>query len=328
MDFHTGSTALRRVSTIRRRNCSVSSGTNAQESVSSNESQPLCAVDSKAPLELQRQQSFETFDDVQLPVESSLSNPDEVDEVISFLRFTNVDPNLQTLSWIRTIKRSTRARRSRVGLMDLPVEIRCQIYHLVLPELIRYRCKPLGPHNLPAPCPPAITRASRDIRIESFELWCTTVRLPIRFRATSWIGSPMGIQGTPTYELVCAAHEFVFPYIRKLQLCFDNGRLNNLVNWDGLLCFSIDLDKKHNSYSVEHTPRSEPEWPNSKPLREKVDARGGRRIQLLLKHFNNAMAEILVESGGVGHITLEHYQRLLPQPWWRFWADMSDGGED
>ena len=208
--------------------------------------------------------------------------------------------------------------------MNLSAEIRCQIYHLAFPERTRYRCKPLGPHNLPAPCPPAVTRISRDIRIEAFELWCSTVRLPIRFRATSWIASPMGLQGTPTYELVCAAHGFVFPYIRKLQLCFDNGKLSNLCNWDGLLCFAIDLDKKHNSYSVKHTPRVDPEWPDSQPLHQNVDVRGGRRIRLLLKHFDNAMAETLVQSGGVGHITLENYQRLVPQPWWRFWSDMSD----
>lgn len=99
----------------------------------------------------------------------------------------------------------------RVGFLDLPVEIRCQIYQLCLPEEPDYRCKALGPIDLPAPVPPRITRVSREIRIESFECWCDTVRLPIRFRAASWSKSLMGLQGTPTYDSYAPHTSSSFP---------------------------------------------------------------------------------------------------------------------
>jgi hypothetical protein len=79
-------------------------------------------------------------------------------------------------------------------------------------------------------------------------------------------------------------------------------------------CFSVDFDKRPNSYIIKPGHHSVYGW--------NVNSTAGR-TERLMKHFDK-QAEIIFRSGGAGHIACIDYARPIPQPLWKFWDDVPD----
>ena len=270
-------------------------------------------------------------------------NPFKMGEIVSFKCCPNIDPLKLSFSGISTAMQIEPLPASRAGvrLLDLPIEIRLQIYSFLIPTQNHCRYKVSGRTSPVKPVPPPITGVCHIIREESLEYWYSVTRFPILFSTLSWFHSPMGVSGTPNYDMRGALHRSIYPEIRKLELSIDQCVGPQLRLTKNYLRFAVDLHQHTNSYSVYHSPlidrkKLEEYWTNlyrfNPSLRDRSADderywRTQRTIQLLVDKFDQATAKIMVASGGVGHITFENYQRLTPLPSWRFWGDMVDHPE-
>ena len=226
------------------------------------------------------------------------------------------------------------------SFLNLPVEIREPIYKLHLEseaktgnirdletehrEFGRGKLAVWVNRRVP-PAQPAITRVSRLIRQETLPYWYAASRFPIQFRITGWYNSAIGTKGTPNYEMIRVRPHYIYPMLRKLELCFQKTPQTGLGIEEEYLRFSVNLDRKTNTHTVEHTPTVD--WYDDfPPYLLHGHWRLPKRIARLLKHFDIAVPDMIAHGGGVGNLTLHDYERLVPQPSWQFWGDMPEEG--
>lgn len=159
--------------------------------------------------------------------------------------------------------------------LELPVEIRLRIYEFALWD--------------PPSMPPPITQVCRCVREESLEYWYATARWPINF-CMKWSGK---VWEPPSESMVCRVPDFANPVLRKMSLVPRNSHGDR---------FLLDLDQKTNSYSIRFASR---------------DVHGNQvsiateSTYRLLQQLDTTMARIMIESGGVGNITFDYYERLI-----------------
>lgn len=214
--------------------------------------------------------------------------------------------------------------QDRSGFLQLPVEIRLYIYELsfhrdaTLAQEMDYSIRRVSNSrdNVAKILPPqaAITRVSRLIRQESLDYWYSTVRFQIQFRLASWRDTSVGPWDTPSYELIRVGPDSVYSRARKLELSFESSYGIGVDK--AYLCFTMELNERTNSYTIEHTP-----WTRDSGVRRPQALRRAERFK---QHFDGAIAEMIVEAGGIKKLTLRSYEHLVPQPSWRFWRKTPD----
>ena len=216
-------------------------------------------------------------------------------------------PTTKSRAWDVRTKTPT-----RTGLLSIPPEIRQYVFEFLMPEEVQAQPnRSRGDIRLP-PCQPSITKVCRVIREEALEVWWRTARFPIQFSLTNWIGSRNGVQGTPNYEMLDTLSPWVFPELRKLELCFaahalpsrTTRGLTKSAAWSYLF---VDLDKGRNSYSLTCRPRT-----------DDATTEQARGMSKLYTEFNAALTNMLAH-GRIGRLTWRDYQLLEPQSSWGWW---------
>lgn len=203
------------------------------------------------------------------------------------------------------------------SLLDLPVEIRLAIYEQCIHEDVRYHESNNAGKPSQQPATPAITRTCQTIRAESLPIWYATARFPIVFRPAK-VSPCTRLGGTPEYEMTISHPPFAYQQMRKLLLCFTQSYSMNA----GHYCYSMDLDERRNSYTIEHTPRTQEWWAGYRPWNIEAHKKAEWRGIVLRRHFDVAVAEMIAQSGGVRTLTLESFERLVPMAEWRFGDDI------
>ena len=220
----------------------------------------------------------------------------------------------------------TYAPSTGTQFLDLPAEIRLNIYsHLLFGHGARIQNKSAGPYQYRAPIPPPLSRVSRSLRQEVLEYWYSQIEVPLYFRLKDFSSSPMGLQGTPSYELVSSAPKPCYPMMRKLRLHLDHRDYRDICGVsNALLSFNVVLDKGANTAIVQMAPNVHPRRTGVLPEDVVSDPRSMKVARRLEKKFQDAMGRVLESSGGVGAITFKDFKGLTPRPEWCFWRDMPE----
>ncbi|KAK5174273.1 uncharacterized protein LTR77_001353 [Saxophila tyrrhenica] len=198
--------------------------------------------------------------------------------------------------------------------LDLPAEIRLAIYQLLIEDEVRDEELHFNKAVVRLPIEPAIAQVCRTTRKEALDFWFSTARFPIHFRALE------GHKGE--YSIVNQLVPIPYADARKLELSFAQTYGMNSLYY----LYSVDLNERTNSYTVEHAPRTNEWWVGYRPWNIIAHAMAERRARSLLKHFDRAVEEMIASSGGVKELTAESYQMLTPRPWWQLGEGSS--GED
>lgn len=208
------------------------------------------------------------------------------------------------------------------ALLDLPVEIRLAIYEICIQDYAESQESDHGPDPTEQPMAPAITRTCRTTRAESLPIWYARARFPIRFRPSKQAPQKR-IGGTPEYDFVLSHPPLAYQQMRKLLLCFTQSYSMNASYY----CYAVDLDERQNSYTIEHTPRTQNWWVGYRSWNVQAHKKAAWRAIVLRKRFDVAVAEMIAQSGGVRNLTVESFERLVPRTEWKFGEDIVVEGE-
>jgi hypothetical protein len=202
------------------------------------------------------------------------------------------------------------------GLLDLPAEIRLA----VLQQLIDGDPLDVGLNGQgPKSCPlvqPSISRVNRTIRNEALDIWYSSTRFAVQFRAKRQHSQ----SATPDYELVTTMPPSAYSRIRKFDLCFVTTYGMNGLYYN----YSIDMDRRNNSYTLAHLPKTDEWWVGFRPWDASTHKKAERRALVLRKRFDIAVAEMIAMGSGVNNLTIDSYRYLAPQASWQFGEDLSE----
>ncbi len=202
---------------------------------------------------------------------------------------------------------------SQALLLQVPAEVRL----LILEHVVRSECDHQTKNlYLVQSQQPSITLVNRLIREEALPIWYSMARFPIRFRARP--SYDMWQTGTANYEMQLKLPASTYPRMRKIELCFEQSFTMSALYY----CFSVDMNLRNNSYTIEHTPKTANWWTGHRPWSIEVHKKAERRLNRLKLCFDVAVAEMIAASGGVQHLKAESFQRLVPQSSWQFGEDV------